>query len=202
MEPIKFTKSSDQRTVAVQTPYLPAFVTAARRVGAEWDSLQRAWIFDVRDEADARDLCIRHFGTDGSGPVELVTLRCEYPDGQSVRHGPIRVAGREVATASGRDSGARLGRGIKILCGNFRSGGSVKNWTTSADEGTVVLVRDVPKPLADRYLAAQAAGESADRVLSIEPEPARVLAVENEASSSECAKLVDRHAEAGIVGAD
>ena len=65
----------------------------------------------------------------------------------SADRGPIVLLGRIIASARGRDSGARVGEGVAFIDGKPQSGGSVKNWTTEISEGSIFVVADVPTTL-------------------------------------------------------
>ena len=45
--------------------------------------------------------------------------------------------GVKVAVAFDRDSGARVGYGVRMICGNIDSGGSRKNWYCVVGKGSV-----------------------------------------------------------------
>ncbi|GAP37882.1 hypothetical protein [Piscinibacter sakaiensis] len=179
----------DANTIRVVSPYLPAFVAAAKRLGGRWQA--PAWVFDARDDARVREALLQHYGTDGaeaSGPV--VTLRVVWKPEHSAYSAPIRLAGREIAKAFGRDSGARICEGVVLLEGNFGSGGSVKNWKTCVgSKGATVLVRDVPATWVQRL-----ADEPADGVVSVEVEPEEPV-IDREALAAERGRLVARLAE-------
>lgn len=146
------------------TPYNAMFVDLAHRLNAKWN--KPAWVFDARDEHRVRKCCMELFGEDGVSVSEKVTLRIEWPGGGCSSRDGIYILGRVIAMASGRDSGARVGEGIVTLKGGFGSGGSVKNWETRVDYGTIVLVRDMPKDAVDALIAEG----HRSRVYSIEPE--------------------------------
>lgn len=175
-------------SLLVTSPYNSKFVDAAKRLGGRWRG--GAWVLDARDEARVRALCCECYGTDGTTAGDVVTLRIEWRKSRGVSQGPIEVYGRTIARATGRDSDARLGDGIAVLDGGFGSGGSVKNWTTSVREGTVVLVRDFPRVRADELLSAQT--EEDVRRYSIEDE---VMAIDRPALHAERERLVARIAE-------
>jgi hypothetical protein len=149
-------------TLAVKSPYNSEFVATAKRYGGKWSGGQ--WVFDARDEERVRELCKKVYGSDGL-TADLCTIRAKFTANASVGGGPIEIAGRTIARAHGRDSGARLGEGVVLLEGKFGSGGSMKNWATFVGRnGAVVLVRDFPRAQAERLIA-----EGADWI-SIEPE--------------------------------
>jgi hypothetical protein len=144
---IKIVKQNDK--VFLISPYHPDLLKRARRLGGSWTN--KFWQFDHRDEERVRELCLEIFGTDGS-PTPLVTVRCTALTSRFEHTGAIYLCGREIARATGRDSGAKLGQGIVLLEGHCSSGGSVKNWGTKMTEGTVFEIRDVPKRIVEREL--------------------------------------------------
>lgn len=158
---------SDGQNISVYSPYNPDFPRAAKQLGGKWDPAARAWTFDARDEQRVRDLCVEIYGTDGNTPTgDLITIRVTVkPDSRwYADKGGLFFAGRCVAYARGRDSGARLGDGVVVLEGGFKSGGSMKNWTTKcSDDGAVFEIRDVP-----RAKAIEAKEASASYIDSVE----------------------------------
>lgn len=128
--------------VEVKAPYHPDFPHNAKRLGGKWNN--SAWSFDARDEDRVRELCRKIYGTDGTS-ADLVSVRLTAKTDITALQGGIFAAGRCVARATGRDSGAKLGDGVILLSGRVTSGGSMKNWRTYVIEGSVVEVRDVPR---------------------------------------------------------
>ncbi|WP_164964328.1 hypothetical protein [Rubrivivax sp. JA1026] len=179
----------DANAIRVISPYLPAFVAAAKRLGGRWQA--PAWVFDIRDDARVCEICLQHYGTDGSpaaGPV--VTLRVVFEADYGEHNAPIRVAGREVAKALGRDTGATLGDGVVVLEGGFNSGGSMKNWkTVVSSKGATILLRDVPAVWVDRLTS-----DLPDGVVSVTVEPEAPV-IDRAALSEERVRLMARLAE-------
>ena len=147
---IQIQKTTDHMSVV--SPYIPSFPPAARNLGGKWNPSAAAWIFDVRDEERVRDLLMEVYGTDGSPETgaDLVTLRVTLNQDWAARTDPLYLAGRCVARAYGRDSGAKLGDGVVVVAGRFTSGGSVKNWNTVGRAGTVFEIRDLPRAAAGK----------------------------------------------------
>lgn len=166
-----------------RSPYNSIFVERARNLGGKFRG--GAWYFDARDESRVRELCREVYGSDGDSS-DTVTLRIEWQEDRANTCGPLAVSGRTIATAFGRDSGAKLGEGVVVLSGGFSSGGSVKNWQTKVAAGTVVLVRDFPRSMAE----ALSSNKYESRQYSIEPE-----SVDRAALDSERARLLARLAE-------
>jgi hypothetical protein len=159
------TITTTETAVRVVSPYNANFVASAKSIGGKWSS--DAWVFDIRDEHRVRELCRDIYGDDGLA-ADLVTLKIEWVKDGFADKGPITVAGRPIARAFGRDSGAKLAEGIVNLAGEFGSGGSMKNWGTTVDAGTIVLVRDFPRAKAEELVAGN--NDSARRIYSIEDE--------------------------------
>ncbi len=162
MQTVNITQTAN--TIIVDSPYDPEFVLQAKGLGGQWDS--RRWSFDIRDAARVRDLCLHVFGSAGDAAEQTVSLRVTVKAGTSIQQGPLRLAGREIAAARGRDTGARHGVGVVLVAGRFGSGGSVKNWSTTCTKGATVIVRDMPAAMADRLIA----GDRPDWVESIQIE--------------------------------
>ncbi len=70
----------------------------------------------------------------------------------SAHTGPVVLFGRTVASAHGRDSGAKIGEGVCFEAGGCTSGGSVKNWYTVIESGSVLTIYDVPRRAAEEKL--------------------------------------------------
>lgn len=195
---MSITITTSPTQVRVQAPFNRAFVTAAKFVGGRWTAPH--WTFDVRDEDRVRDLCLEHYGEDGRSPSERVTIRVAFPGGIGEYADSIRLAGREVARAFGRDSGAKLGEGVILLSGKFDSGGSVKNWKTIVPVETIVLVRDVPRALADRLMADGGLDSEMATSVAIESE---APVIDRQSLLAERTRLVARIAEiTSLLGAE
>jgi len=121
----------DAGICTLKTPYNIRVVDECRRLGGKWDGEEKAWIFPgfVADKVEALD---EKYNS------ELINIEITFPDGTSKWQGCIDVAGFKIASATGRDSGAKIANGVAFIKGEARSGGSVKNWMTVISEGTVI----------------------------------------------------------------
>lgn len=137
--------------IIITSPYNSVFVEQARNLAGKFNDSKKAWVFDIRDEADVLTACYLAYGDDGYR-YSICDVQINMPDGYSVWQNSIKFFGRVVARAFGRDSGAKIGEGVKIVEGEFKSGGSFKNWRTVANEGTVIVLRDVSLPLVEAYI--------------------------------------------------
>ncbi len=179
-------------SISVASPFHPAFVRRAKELGGKWDAAAKVWAFDARDEDDVRALCREVYGTDGADGARMVDLRLQFKAGARAGQRAVYVCGREIARARGRDSGAKLGEGVKLVSGKITSGGSVKNWATIIEPGSTFVLRDVPEE------KARAEACNTDELV-IEILPSAPIAVDVSALQAEREKLLARVAEIDAV---
>lgn len=133
----------------IHSQYNPEFIEGARKLGGKWSSEERAWYFMDEVEPHVKDLCLRVYGkyVDEVGRVDL---RVRLKPGWYADKAPLIVAGRILARAFGRDSGAKMEDGVIALQGGFTSGGSMKHWDTrtKGGEDTVAVIYHVPRQKA------------------------------------------------------
>lgn len=143
---MKIEIKQNSNKIDVFSPYNPEFPSSAKSLGGRWNSVEKCWSFDSRDEENVRKLCQDIYGTDGT-ESELVTVRiAANRDLESDYCDSFYLFGRQIARATGRDSGAYPCDGVVVVSGRkFQSGGSRKNWKTIIKKDTVFEVRDVPK---------------------------------------------------------
>ncbi|MBA0286854.1 hypothetical protein [Stenotrophomonas maltophilia] len=139
--------------ISVIAPYNAAFIAQAKRIGGKWDGGDKSWNFDIKLEEKVRALCLQFYGTDGL-KVDLCIIEVDLPADKEQWQGPLTLAGRVLASARGRDTGAVLGNGVSVLKGCFTSGGSRQNWTTAVGpNGVTALIRDFPRAAAEALIA-------------------------------------------------
>jgi hypothetical protein len=130
--------------IAVTSPYNPEFVTKAKKLGGRWNSATKTWDFDERNIESVRTTLKDVYGQDDR-PTKLVSVKVVLTKELSVWQGPVTLFGRVIASASGRDSGARIGEGVAFEKGSPDSGGSVKNWHTEVSSNSIILIHDLPE---------------------------------------------------------
>ena len=145
---IKITKVADDK-IEVRTPYNPQFVSKIKTAGARWNAIDKAWTMHAANIDVAREILRAVYGRDDmpAADEKLVRVRVTALQNISADRGPIVLLGRIIASARGRDSGARVGEGVAFIDGKPQGGGSVKNWTTEISEGSIFVVADVPTTL-------------------------------------------------------
>lgn len=130
--------------VVLAAPYHPDLPARAKALGGRWDG--RAWRFDGRDEARARELARSIYGTDGEDNPELVTFRVTLTERDATQQ-ELWLAGRLVARRPGRDIPVRLGDGVIMVSGQFPSRAGSARHPELGGVGVVLEVRDVPRPV-------------------------------------------------------
>ena len=103
-------------------------------------------VLNTNEEDDGDD----NFIDDDTEEVEAVTLRITFMQDKEVYHDDIRLFGKTIASAYGRDSGAKLGKDAVLIKGNACSGGSVKNWRTIIVAESVILLNNVPRQMYEK----------------------------------------------------
>lgn len=176
----------------VRSPYNKVFVAGARNLGGQW--AEPDWVFDPRNERLVRELCQRVYGTDGESVPDTVSVEIEWSEKDHEDQAGFVCCGRVIAAASGRDSGAKLGAGVVVLNGRFNSGGSMKNWTTTCEGGTKVLLHDIPRGLLTEYIERQQEDAPWRTYTVIEPAPS-AHAGKRQALLDEQTRLTTRLAE-------
>ena len=134
----------------VYTPYSAEFVSRIKTSigGAKWDGTKKAWKVPATAVDAVRDIMREIYGeTDEPEATEKVNVRLTFNSRYSEWCAPVTLLGKTVASAFGRDSGAKVGDGVTFVEGAPDSGGSMKNWHTVIPEGSFVILYDVTKSI-------------------------------------------------------
>jgi len=75
---MSITITKKQNKIAVESPFNAKWTGEAKRLGGRWDSTNKVWVFDDRNEEYVREALKDIYGTDGNDSTELVTLRIEW----------------------------------------------------------------------------------------------------------------------------
>jgi len=138
---MRITETSTQ--LKIESDYHPDLPKRARNLAGNWNG--EHWIFDIRDKDRVEKMYRTIYGYFGDlESVTTVNVQLIASNDCSESRRGIFFAGRCIATASGRDSGARLGEGVIIENGEAMSGGSMKNWITRITEDAIIEIKDVP----------------------------------------------------------
>lgn len=137
-----YTDVSNQTTSRIctlTTEINSILVERCRNLGGRWDAESSSWVFSSFLEDEVEEL-------DAKYNSQKVVVELTAKDRIFASQSPIYAAGISIARAFGRDSGATLSNGIALITGEITSGGSVKNWGTVAEEGTIIRLQ-VPNAL-------------------------------------------------------
>jgi hypothetical protein len=138
--------------VAVESPYNPEFVSKIKKAGGRWNSSNKTWEVDERSVEAVRAIMREVYGQDDL-PQELVTVKVTVgEDSIDEWCAPVVLFGRTIASAFGRDGGARVGEGVCFEKGGCDSGGSMKNWYTIVSAGSEITIYDVPRLAVEQKL--------------------------------------------------
>lgn len=131
-------------TASVYTPYNTDFVSAVRRIGgSRWDRSRKCWEFPAQAIDAVRLIMKEVYGETDIETAEKVSVRVTFTDELCGDRKPVTLFGKTIASAFGRDSGAKVGEDVAFINKMPRSGGSVKNWLTVVPKGAVAEIRDV-----------------------------------------------------------
>lgn len=129
----------------IYTPYNPTFVGRIKQIGgAKWDSAEKCWTIPADCTDDARAIMREVYGEDDL-PAKRVTVTVTVERNLDQWRGPVELLGKVVASAFGRDSGAKVGDDATFVKGSPKSSGSMKNWHTTVPAGCVFRLRNVPE---------------------------------------------------------
>jgi hypothetical protein len=138
---MRITETTTQ--LKIESDYHPDLPKRARNLGGDWDGAY--WVFDIRDKNRVEKMYRTIYGYFGDlESITTVNVQLIASNDCTESRKGIFFAGRCIAAASGRDSGARLGEGVIIENGEADSGGSAKNWITRITEDAIIEIKDVP----------------------------------------------------------
>ena len=132
----------------IYTPYNPNFVSAIKNIGGrKWESVSKCWSVPANSVETVRQIMMNIFHETDQISSEKVDVKVTFKEYQCGYHGAYILLGKSISIATGRDSGARVGEDVEILEGGVSSGGSMKNWGSVVEKGTVAILRNVTKEL-------------------------------------------------------
>lgn len=122
----------------VFTPYNADFVRDVKRINGVWSGSNRAWVVEPVMKDQLKKLLVKHYGE--TGEEQKRTYKIVATRTHEERLASVTAGGLVIASAMGRDSGAKVGEGVYMLEGDIDSTGSVKNWKTWVEEGSIFQV--------------------------------------------------------------
>ncbi len=124
-------------TIVISSPYDKEFTDAMHRLNGKWNSTEKTWSVDVDLLEQVRSVLLEVYG-ENDLTDDLVDVWVTVPEDYyfESKQSPLKLFGKVIATAWGRDSGAKWGIDIVNKSSECKSGGSVKNWRTIVEAGT------------------------------------------------------------------
>lgn len=136
-------KEKDGRA-SIYTPFNPVFLDAIRGVNdSKWNHDEKCWSVPMSEVDVVRKFMLDVFGRSDITLADVVTIRLTAIEKADACRGDLIFANKVLSHATGRDSGAKTGYDVSLIHGNVKSGGSVKNWLSIAEEGSVFILRNV-----------------------------------------------------------
>lgn len=179
----------------IASPYNVEFVRRIKLSGGKWSAASKRWYIPEPALPSVRTMMAEVYGETDEGPAsEYVTLVVKWLKDDWEPCGPITFAGRVIASAWGRDSGAKPGTNVSFIAGAPTSGGSAKNWETQIPEGSIVEIYYVPLNKAQELVSNH------PRWMEVSIEGAPV--VDKDALKAEREQLMKRIAEIDALLAD
>lgn len=145
---MKLKITENDQNILVESTYNSLWVNKARKLGGKWQAPN--WVFPIAVKNSILEELKNIYGYSSEtksinrGNVKIKALRELRTERDAVD-----FLGFTIAKAFGRDSGARLGDNVSCLSGDFKSGGSVKNWYTIISEGSEFLLINFPLDIID-----------------------------------------------------
>ncbi len=135
----------------VYTPYNPDFAKKIKGIGgAKWNGSEKYWSVPETSVEAVREIMNDVYGYSDIKENETVTLKITFKEAVYSSRSDVVFFGKVLAHAYGRDSGARIGDDVAYISGGATSGGSVKNWDSVVEEGSVVILSNVNKNVYEK----------------------------------------------------
>lgn len=147
MKDIRFVTNGSK--TEVYSPYNKDFIDQIKtKIGSrKYDPSKKCWTVNTSDLDLVKEIIRNVYGYDDTD-TEMVNVKMTFPDGVTVTRDAVRLNGWILAKAESKRSGAVPGKDVTVLDGKLSSGGSVNQWETIIEPGTVLKVK-MPKTLAE-----------------------------------------------------
>jgi len=127
----------NESLLLVNIEYCPQAIRKIKNLGqAKWDKTMKGWLVSKPYEVELKDILLEYYGTDGSFSDKRVNIELVANQDIKMCQKPVLFAGKTLAQAFHRDSGARVGQNVALIEGSINSGGSSKNWETIVEKGS------------------------------------------------------------------
>lgn len=132
-------------------PYCRAFIDGLKQnCKAKWNRARRAWVVDAEYIPTVRQIMYSVYGeTDISAPVRRYDAKLTFRTDIGTHMGDVAFFAKCLAHVyeDGSRRYIRVGDDVRYLRGNYSLRGSVDDWWLVVEQGSVVMVYDVPETL-------------------------------------------------------
>ena len=141
--------SEEQKNCGITTLHAPFYnillVERCRELGGRWDSSSYSWVFSTIVEDEVEQL-------DEIWNSEPITVNLKFESDAFGYQDAVYFKGFMLAKATAKTSGAVLGSDVSLINGDIGSGGSIKNWVSYIDSGSILRLQVPKKVLTDEEL--------------------------------------------------
>lgn len=132
--------------IDVFTPYNKQFINDIKKIGsAKWNPNNKCWTLPVDYITNVREVMKEVFGNSDIENNETIRVKIKFIYDESACQEPIKIFGKNVSVAHGRDSGAKVGEDVILENGEINSGGSARYWTSEVSKGSIFSLLNVNK---------------------------------------------------------
>ena len=174
--------------VTLKSEYNSVLIKRCRELGGSWDGDAGAWTFSDLVTDEVEELDVKYNST-------LVAIEIAVNDELCESKGPIELAGIKIAQAWGRDSGAKLGKGIALIAGEINSGGSAKNWCTEIYKGSIIRTT-IPEMLIEDIESGDYGSKIS--VKRLETDASKTVVVDIEYAIPSQVKILEENRKTGL----
>jgi hypothetical protein len=174
--------------VTLKSEYNSVLIKRCRELGGSWDGDAGAWTFSDLVTDEVEELDVKYNST-------LVAIEIAVNDELYESKGPVELAGIKIAQAWGRDSGAKLGKGIALIAGEINSGGSAKNWCTEIYKGSIIRTT-IPEMLIEDIESGDYGSKIS--VKRLETDASKTVVVDIEYAIPSQVKILEENRKTGL----
>lgn len=156
--------SRTEKNISVQSDYNKVFVELARNLAGKWNETSKAWVFDIRDEADVLEACYLAYGEDGFRQ-NFCDIKMTMPNGMESDDNTLILFGRRIATAFAARGAVKWAAPVVIKTGAIVCASRYRENIVEIEAGTVIILRDLSRPLVDKCIAENAYGDAVIEIL-------------------------------------
>lgn len=139
---------TNENHLEVYTPYNKDFIARIKFVGgSKWNRTKGCWDVPTETLAEVRKLMFECYGENDISATDYVTVKLTFNESMSGSYRGITMFGKTIARAYDRDTVGTIDTGVVYTKGHPMSGGSRKRPLSWIEQGTEIVIHNVPKSL-------------------------------------------------------